>query len=111
MLVPDPGFVSYRSLAHLCQARTVGYGLGPAGALDAEPIGRRRRPPSPSCGERVAAQRARPAEKGRLVERNVAPRELAAGAELESGEAWAGPAWPASCSAGGSRTGMPSSMR
>lgn len=35
VLVPDPGFVSYRSLAHLCQARAVGYRLGEGGALDA----------------------------------------------------------------------------
>jgi aspartate/methionine/tyrosine aminotransferase len=36
VLVPDPGFVSYRSLAHLCQARAVGYRFGPDGALDAD---------------------------------------------------------------------------
>jgi aspartate/methionine/tyrosine aminotransferase len=36
VLVPDPGFVSYRSLAHLCQARAAGYRLGAGGALDAD---------------------------------------------------------------------------
>jgi aspartate/methionine/tyrosine aminotransferase len=35
VLVPDPGFVSYRSLAHLCQARAAGYELGAGGELDA----------------------------------------------------------------------------
>lgn len=35
VLVPDPGFVSYASLARLCQARPVGYRLGRGGALDA----------------------------------------------------------------------------
>ncbi len=38
VLVPDPGFVSYRSLAHLCQARAVGYGLGAGGELDPEQV-------------------------------------------------------------------------
>lgn len=38
VLVPDPGFVAYRSLAHLCQARAVGYGLGPGGELDAQSV-------------------------------------------------------------------------
>ncbi|WP_426947136.1 pyridoxal phosphate-dependent aminotransferase [Ornithinimicrobium sp. W1679] len=35
VLVPDPGFVAYRSLAQLCQAHPVGYAVGPGGALDA----------------------------------------------------------------------------
>ena len=35
VLVPDPGFVSYASLAGLCQARAVGYRLGRGGRLDA----------------------------------------------------------------------------
>ncbi|WP_289018314.1 pyridoxal phosphate-dependent aminotransferase [uncultured Ornithinimicrobium sp.] len=36
VLVPDPGFVAYRSLAQLCQAQPVGYALGPGGALDVD---------------------------------------------------------------------------
>ena len=35
VLLPDPGFVSYASLARLCQAEPVGYRLGPGGVLDA----------------------------------------------------------------------------
>ncbi|GAA1185320.1 hypothetical protein GCM10009584_29190 [Ornithinimicrobium humiphilum] len=38
VLVPDPGFVSYGSLAHLCQARAAGYPLGPGGVLDADAL-------------------------------------------------------------------------
>ncbi|MGO0577065.1 pyridoxal phosphate-dependent aminotransferase [Ornithinimicrobium panacihumi] len=36
VLVPDPGFVSYASLARMCQARSVGYPLGRGGVLDAD---------------------------------------------------------------------------
>ncbi|WP_122262987.1 pyridoxal phosphate-dependent aminotransferase [Ornithinimicrobium cerasi] len=38
VLVPDPGFVSYVSLAGLCGARAVPYPLGPGGDLDAEAL-------------------------------------------------------------------------
>lgn len=38
VLVPDPGFVSYATLARLCQARPVGYPLGPGGRLDAAAV-------------------------------------------------------------------------
>lgn len=38
VLVPDPGFVSYVSLARLCGADPVGYPLAPGGHLDAEAL-------------------------------------------------------------------------
>lgn len=38
VLVPDPGFVSYRSLAAICRAEAVGYPLGAGGTLDAAAI-------------------------------------------------------------------------
>lgn len=38
VLVPDPGFVSYPSLARLCGADPVGYPLAPGGHLDAEAL-------------------------------------------------------------------------
>lgn len=38
VLVPDPGFVSYATLARLCGARSVGYPLGEGGDLDAEAL-------------------------------------------------------------------------
>lgn len=38
VLVPDPGFVSYASLAQLCGADPVPYPLGPDGDLDAEAL-------------------------------------------------------------------------
>ncbi|QFG69791.1 pyridoxal phosphate-dependent aminotransferase [Ornithinimicrobium pratense] len=38
VLVPDPGFVSYPSLARLCDAEPVGYPLAPGGHLDAEAL-------------------------------------------------------------------------
>lgn len=38
VLVPDPGFVSYPSLARLCGAQPVGYPLGAGGDLDAEAV-------------------------------------------------------------------------
>jgi aspartate/methionine/tyrosine aminotransferase len=38
VLVPDPGFVSYLSLAQLCQARAVGYRLADDWSLDAASV-------------------------------------------------------------------------
>ncbi|WP_134774422.1 pyridoxal phosphate-dependent aminotransferase [Ornithinimicrobium flavum] len=38
VLVPDPGFVSYVSLARLCGADPVGYPLAPGGHLDADAL-------------------------------------------------------------------------
>lgn len=38
VLVPDPGFVSYPSLARLCGADPVGYPLAPGGHLDADAL-------------------------------------------------------------------------
>lgn len=38
VLVPDPGFVSYPTLARLCGARPVSYPLAPDGSLDAEAL-------------------------------------------------------------------------
>ncbi|WP_151526745.1 pyridoxal phosphate-dependent aminotransferase [Serinicoccus kebangsaanensis] len=38
VLVPDPGFVAYATLARLCGATPVGYPLGPGGDLDADAL-------------------------------------------------------------------------